>query len=289
MTTPNLPTQSVARRAWFVCLASLLLMAAGLRAQTKVDTELLLMIDVSGSVTSKDYAQMMDAYGSAMTSSAVLDAIQGGGTGKIAAAVAFWSSANRQTVGVGWMEISDLGSARVFAGRIREVARPFLGTTAIAAAIDFAVPLFGTETGGRENGFHSHSQIIEIAGDGTDNSSPPRMLDRSVNVMAARDNALRSGVDMINGLGLNTTPERVSEYYQRYVIGGEVAGTPSFVRAVDNYDAFEEMLAANLVAGISAGSRASAMEAVPEPSAALLVMPGALLLLLRRRRTNTHP
>lgn len=113
------PIRTVARRALFVCMAVPLLLAPGLRAQVKVDTELLLLIDVSGSITRNEYAQMMDAYGSAMTSDAVLDAIQGGKTGKIATAVAFFSSASRQAVGVEWMEISDIASARLFADRIR--------------------------------------------------------------------------------------------------------------------------------------------------------------------------
>lgn len=259
-------------------------MAPGLRAQVEVDTELLLLIDVSGSIGSAEYSRMMDAYAGAMTSESVLRAIESGSTGKIATAVAFWSSSGRQAVGVDWMEISDIGSALLFAERIRGAVRPFLGTTAIASALNFAVPLFGTETGGVENGFHGGSQIMGISGDGSDNSSPPRVLDRSVNVMAARDRALRSGVDMISGLALNTTPEDVSKYYEQHVIGGQVGETTAFVRSVEDFDGFEAALTANLVTEISAGAIISNNQAVPEPSVAILAIPAALMLLCRRRR-----
>lgn len=280
---------TAALRVWLVCMVSILMPVPALLGQDKVDTELLLLIDVSGSVRASEYDRILDAYGNAMTSSAVLDAIQEGRTGKIAAAVAFFSSANRQTLGLGWMEISDIGSARLFAERLKEVARPFLGTTAIASAIDFVVPLFGSETGGIENGFLSESQIVSVFGDGPDNSSPPRVFDRSVNVMAARDNALRSGVDLINGLAFNTAPDNVTEYYEKYVIGGAVGEQQAAVQTVESFDKFEQPLTANLIAEIRAGAVVSRIEAVPEPSCVLLAVPGALVLLSRRRRDSLRP
>lgn len=205
-------------------------LSTALGVPSKVDTELLLLVDVSGSVSNSEFDFMLGAYGRAMSSSAVLDAIQSGYLGKIATSVVFWSSAKRQAVGVGWMEVSDLASARSFSSRIQSAARPWSGgQTAIGSAIAYGTTLFGTETGAPENGFSSVTQIIDVAGDGIDNATGPRVVDRSVNVRRDRDVALKSGIDMINGLTINDPTGTLNLYYQQNVIGGSIPGEPAFV------------------------------------------------------------
>lgn len=250
-----------------------------------VDTELVLLVDVSGSTTNAQFDSMMTAYGNVMTSSAVIDAIQSGKTGKIATSVMFFGGSQDQVVGVGWMEISDLSSASSFASSLSSAARPFMGRTAIGSAINAAVPQFGTETGAPENGFHSATQIIDIAGDGIDNDTPSRVPDRGVNVANASNNALGAGVDGINGVAIADRSAKLSEYYSTYVIGGKVAGTDALVNRSDSYALFEEALMRQLVSEIKAGATASlSITAVPEPSLVMLGSITGLLLMIRRRR-----
>ncbi|MDP4996312.1 MAG: DUF1194 domain-containing protein [Akkermansiaceae bacterium] len=255
-------------------------------APVKVDTELLLLVDVSGSVSETDYALMTAAYGRVMTSSAVLNAIQSGHIGKIATSVLFWSSNTNQSVGVSWMEISDFSSAQNFSNLINAATRPFGGATAIGTAIDIGTPMFGSETGGTENGFHSVTQIINVAGDGVDNSTSPRVRDRSVNVAAARDAALAAGVDMINGIAIGDSSGALEQYYKSFVMGGSVEETASFVERADTFSAFESALLRSLVQEINTGAVVSPPEVVPEPSA-LLFLPISCLLILRRNRSNS--
>lgn len=253
-------------------------------APVAVDTELLLLVDVSGSVTETDFNHLTAAYGQAMTSSAVLDAIQTGQVGKIAASVLFWSSNSRQAVGVNWMEISDLSTAQAFSNLITAATRPFAGSTAIGTAINIATPMFGTETGGAENGFHSVTQIIDVAGDGVDNSSSPRVLDRSVNVAAARDAALTAGVDMINGIAIGDTSGDLETYYNSYVIGGSTGEIQSFVNNSDRFSELQNALLSNLVSEVTA-SAVTSTNAVPEPTS-LLLLPLSMISFFRRQRKN---
>ncbi len=250
-----------------------------------VDTELLLLVDISGSTTDAQFDSMMTAYGRAMTSAAVRDAIQSGHTGKIATSVMFFGGNQSQSVAVAWMEISDLSSASNFASTIDASTRPFMGRTAIGTAIDASVPLFGTETGAAENGFRSSSQIISVAGDGVDNDTPSRVPDRGANVANARNAALAVGVDMIGGVAINDRNRKLNDYYSTYVIGGKIADANAGVTSSDSYSQFEQALISQLISEIKGGATARpAISPVPEPSLPLLASLSFLFLLIRRRR-----
>lgn len=250
-------------------------------AAVEVDTELLLLVDVSGSVTSDQFSSLLNSYARAVTSSSVLDAIQSGNYGKIAATLVFWGGETSQVVAVPWMEISNATQAADFSSLLLSATRPFEGRTAIGSALDFSVPLFGTETGANDNGFSSLVQIIDISGDGVDNSTPPRG-DRSVNVRDARDRALAAGVDMINGLPIGDTNGSLVAYYEENVIGGKIDEIDAFVERADTYEALEQSLVTKLTREISVGARSGA---VPEPSTTLSAAAGSMLLFIRRRRS----
>lgn len=272
-------------RAFCGWLVALVLSANASAAPVAVDTELLLLVDVSGSTTDAQFDAMMASYGRVMTSSAMLDAIQSGQTGKIAASVVFFGGNKDQAVGVRWMEISNLSSASAFASTLSSATRPFMGKTAIGSAINASVPMFGTESGAADNGFRSASQIISVAGDGVDNDTPSRVPDRGVNVAAARDSALSAGVDLISGVAISDRNGKLNDYYTRYVIGGSIGITTASVTSSDSYALFEDALLSQLVTDIKTGSRLSpAITAVPEPSILLLGGMASLILVTRRRR-----
>jgi hypothetical protein len=280
-------------RAALLCsvAAGALLSSSSTARADRVDTELLLLIDISGSINDKEFDLMMGSYARAMTSSSVLDAIQSGATGSIAAAVVFWAGADEQQVGVSWMKISDLASANRFAGTLSAAGRPFSGKTALANAMNFAVPLFGKETGGPDNGFQSTAQIMNVSGDGVDNASGARVRDRSVHVDQARDAALAAGVEMINGLALNDNngtdrTDAIKQYYAAHVIGGGTGGTEAFVEYAEGQEVFEDALVKKLQAEASAGARNS-LSVVPEPATSSTAAVGLLALVLRRRRVAT--
>lgn len=248
----------------------------------EVDTELLLLVDVSGSVDSVEYANMMGGYERAFRNSSVLDAIQSGQNGNIAASVVFWSGASDQQIGVDWMLIDGAESANRFADLLGETTRPFAGMTAIGSGIEYGTNLFGTETGGLSNGFESVAQIIDVSGDGTDNNTPPDSGDRAANLRAARDASLAAGVDMINGLPIGNAGGALEQYYVSNVIGGSAGGVDAFTQAATDFSDVEDTLVLKLQREVSAGATAST--SVPEPSTPFLVAVSISLLVLHRRR-----
>ncbi len=250
-------------------------------AQTEVDTELVLLVNVSNGVTTTRFNDIMTAFGDAMTSSTILDAIQSGRTGSIAASVMFWSSANRQAVGVPWMQISDLTSATNFAAQLAAAARPFTGGSALAPALSAATNHFGTETGGPENGFLSSSQIISLT---TNGNNPPAQPGPST-IQAARDAALASGVDLID-VRLQAAARQNQarlDYYNTNVIGSTIDGVEATTVVSNSRAAFRASLSGSLLTQINAGAQAS-LTVVPEPSIPLLTGLAALAFGLRRRR-----
>ena len=109
------------RYAWLGKMLPLLLplvfvMAPHEARAVAVDVELILLIDVSGSINDEtEYPLQMQGYMDAFNDPRVLSAIQGGELGRIAVRADFWSSADQYETAVDWTLISDASSAGAFA------------------------------------------------------------------------------------------------------------------------------------------------------------------------------
>lgn len=243
-----------------------------------VDTELLLLVDVSGSVDSSEYNLMMGGYEQAFRSASVLTAIQGGNRGAIAVSLVFWSANTQQATGVGWTKINNSTSANAFADAIANTTRQYNSMTAIGSAITHGTTLFGTETGGVDNGFSSNAQIIDISGDGEDNDTPPDG-DRAQNVRDARDAAMATGIDMINGLPIGNAGGALVAYYTDNIIAGSSGGVDAFTQHASTFGDIQDTLETKLQAEIVAGANIA-----PEPSSVSMFAIGACMFIFRRNR-----
>ncbi len=207
--------------ALLVAGASLAPMAAN---AASVGLELLLLVDVSGSVSGTEYALQKTGYVNAFNSAAVQNAIFGSQGGSIAVSYAEWSGPGQISQLVNWMRISNIAEANAFAAAINGTDRAFSGNTAIQSAMNDSKAWFGTETGGSANGFESLRQVMDVSGDGVRNVG----LDGT----AGRDAALAAGVDTINGIYIGDAT--LGAYYNNNVKGG----TGGFVEAANTFDDF---------------------------------------------------
>lgn len=194
---------------------------------TSVDFELSLLIDVSGSVKSKEFNLQKQGFVDAFNDPAIVSKIQNGTNGSIAVNFIYWSSDNRQQEAVGWTLIEDTASASAFASAISATTRPFEGLTSISGALDFAVPLFDT------NEFDGTRQVIDVASDGENNDGRE--------VTDARDDALNE-IDTINGLTILNEELNLDNYFTDNAIGGP----DSFVLAVDDFSDFGDGISSKL-------------------------------------------
>jgi hypothetical protein len=228
--------------------ALFLLGAAPARAET-VDLLLVLAADVSRSIDDAEFELQRKGYAAAMTDPRVLRAIVSGANHAIAVTFVEWSGAGDQNVVVDWSVVRDEESAGVVASTILMAPRSFLGRTSISAAIDFAMERLSAAK------IRADKRVIDISGDGTNNSGRP--------VNEARDQAVAAGAT-INGLAIINTqaspgyafhtqpPGGLPKYYEENVIGGPGA----FLLQVENFDTFGDAITRKLATEIaSAGSQ----------------------------------
>lgn len=229
------------------------LLAAGLggfaaspaSAETVVDVELVLAVDVSWSMDSGEQRLQRDGYIAAFRSPEVQRAILEGAHGKVAVTYVEWAGAFSQVVVVPWLLIDSRETADGFAYRLSNEEPARERRTSIAAAIDFAAGLFDG------NGFSGMRRVIDVSGDGPNNQG--RL------VTAARDAAVAHGIT-INGLPLMTTGDAngylswgtiadLDRYYADCVIGGPGA----FMIPVTDWAQFPQAVRRKLVMELAGG------------------------------------
>jgi hypothetical protein len=200
--------------AWLV--AAFALCAAwlpGAVAQTRVDLELVIAVDVSLSMDLDEQQLQRDGYVAAFRDPELHRAITSGGYGRIAVVYMEWAGPSWQTVTIPWTVIDSPAAARAFADRLaaQPISRQRL--TSIGAALQFARGLFAG------SGAAGLRRVVDISGDGPNNSGPP--------AAEARDALVSQGV-VVNGLPIVLKAASPSffdladldRYYAACVIGG---------------------------------------------------------------------
>ena len=224
--------------------AVLMAAAAPARAQTPVDLELVLAVDVSGSVSHDRFVLQQRGYVTAFRDPRLLQVIRAGSAQAIAVTMTQWTGPAMQVQVVPWTLIADEASILAFADAIEKAPRQlFSGGTSISGAIDHAMTLFG------KSAYKGARRVIDISGDGANN--------RGRASADARDDAVRAGV-AINGLPILVLEPFLDQYYWTNVVGGPNA----FVIAVNSYEAFAAAVFKKLLIEIS-GLPAPSLSAAP--------------------------
>jgi hypothetical protein len=204
-------------------------------AETRVDLQLVLAVDVSGSVNQTRFELQRDGYVAAFRNGRVLDTIRSGPHQAIAVTMVQWTGPALQVHVVPWRRIADAASAEAFAAAVARAPRQlFGGGTSISGAIDYAVTLMS------ESPYDGKRRVIDVSGDGSNNRG------RLVNF--ARDEAVAANIG-INGLPILTLEPDLDAYYERNVIGGPGA----FVIAAKSYEAFADAILKKLISEIAGG------------------------------------
>ena len=223
-------------------VGSLMALAAGTsaRADTAVDLQLVLAVDVSRSIDEVEAELQRRGYIEALTNDRVLDAILSGEHKRIAICYTEWAGTHYQMVVIDWSLIDSVGAARRFAEKLAEAPRTSQSWTAVGAALAFAGQRF------ENSGYWSKRHVIDISGDGRTNDGPPAEL--------VRDKLVAQGI-IINGLPvmMNRTnfgrpPDTgLDKYYEENVIGGP----GSFMISAVNFDDFGRAVRTKLIREIS--------------------------------------
>jgi hypothetical protein len=201
-----------------------------------VDTELVLAVDVSYSMDPDEQQIQREGYIDAITSREFMAAIRSGSHGKIALTYFEWAGPEDQKIIVPWRLIEGPETADAFAGEIARAPYRRASRTSIGGALMFAKPLFAA------SGFRGLRRVIDVSGDGPNNSGPL--------VVPQRDDIVASGIT-INGLPLmlnrpNSFSMDIADldiYFEDCVIGGPGA----FVIAVRDRAQFKEAIRTKLI------------------------------------------
>ena len=200
--------------------------APGRAVDIPVDLELVLAVDVSGSMDISEQELQRQGYMEALVHPDVLGAIASGIHARIAVAYVEWAGVTEPELVVPWTLIEGDASARRFVDVLAEAPLARIRGTSISQALLFSTPLFDA------NGFEGWRKVIDVSGDGPNNMGPP--------VEPAREAALDRGI-IINGLPIMLNPSRgfasisnLDIYYEDCVVGGP----GSFVLPVRERDQF---------------------------------------------------
>ena len=219
------------------------LMAPGRAAAdgVPVDLELVLAVDVSGSVDPDEADLQRRGYVQAFLNPKVINAIRSGPYGRIAVTYVEWAGDHYQQTVIGWTLLDGRDSIAAFADRLAEGGIGRERWTSISAGLAYASALF------ENSGYEGTRRVIDVSGDGPNNSGPP--------VQFIRDAVVEKGIT-INGLPIindrpnpwgGEPPRDLDAYYRNNVIGGP----GSFIVVADGFVAFAQAILTKLLLEIA--------------------------------------
>ncbi len=225
--------------AALVMLMSLSGAAAPMLAQAgggEVDVELVLAVDTSRSMDFEEVRIQREGYVEALRHREFIDAVKSGLLGRIAITYFEWAGDVVPDSVMNWTIIANEQDALEFAQRLE--ARPVntQRRTSISAAIAQGASMIVS------NSYRGMRQVIDISGDGPNNSGNP--------VEPARDKAVEAGI-VINGLAIMLRPSGATGGLDKYYGDCVIGGPGSFVLPVHEIEDFATAVRRKLVMEIS--------------------------------------
>ncbi len=220
--------------------AAAALRPSGAGANEPVDIALVLAVDVSRSVDEDEARLQREGYRSAMVDPRLMEAIRGGMMGGIALAYVEWAGLEYQRLVLPWTRIGNQMQAEIWASALAEAPRASLSWTSVSGAIDFSRRVLA------DCPFEATRRVIDVSGDGVNNSGPP--------AEEARDRAVAEGIT-INGLPIlndrptfgRRPPIPLDIYFRESVIGGPGA----FMIAAEDFTDFGQAVRRKLIREIA--------------------------------------
>lgn len=237
-------------RATLLALALVLCTLSEALALEKVDLELILMADGSGSVDGEEFLLQRRGYARALRQPRVASAIRNGPLGRIALSYVEWSGSSLQVPIAPWRVIRSAADIEAFARQLESRPRALQGGgTAVGSAILFGVQSLN------ENAYHGTRRVIDLSGDGPDKDG--------VAAAIGRDRAVAQGIT-VNGLPI-LSPQRptLDIFFQDNVIGGPGAFSIPARGFKDFYNAILNKLIRE-IAGRATPPSARSLAQVPE-------------------------
>ena len=191
---------------------------------------LVLAMDVSGSVDSKEYALQMnglsDALGDPLVSEALVSA-------KALVTLVQWSGRSRQQVSIPWTAIATRKDVIALRTRVVEVERAYRNyATAIGEVLDRAIDLLKAAP------YRCDRRVIDVSGDGKSNEGK-----RPVHTRARLD---LEGIT-VNGLAIRGSEPDIVPYFRERVIHGPNA----FLEIADGYGDYPRAIRRKLISELA--------------------------------------
>ena len=232
---------------------------------TKVSAELVLSVDISGSINSTEYNLQMQGYADAFKDDDVIAAIESLPHG-LAVNLQFWAA--KPSSDIGWTVIKNQGQSIAFANQLKNLARPSSSSTSIwGGEVGYYTNVSGAITAAADlilnNNYDGDSLVIDISGDGRSNSYQYTGSLSSSNystcwsstcqpVKDARDAAVSQGI-VINGLPIDSSSSQyIVSQYNSHVIGGDNA----FVQVSNGFSDFTTAATQKITTEISNAANA---------------------------------
>ncbi|WP_431281776.1 DUF1194 domain-containing protein [Humitalea sp. 24SJ18S-53] len=197
------------------------------RANEPVDVLLVLAVDVSRSIDEDEARLQREGYRHAVSDQVVVRAIQGGMIGAVGLCYIEWAGIEYQRTVIPWTRIASQRDADQWAATLAEAPRASLSWTSISGG------LRASRAALAEAPFEGTRKVIDVSGDGVNNSGPPAEVER--------DRLVAEGVT-INGLPIindrptfgRQPPIPLDTYYQEAVVGGVGA----FMVVAEDFESF---------------------------------------------------
>lgn len=178
--------------------------------------ELILAVDVSGSINSREYALQAGGLADAFETEALAKAVESLEGGMVVT-LTHWSGASRQRQMTGWHHLTDPASMAAFAAEVRSTPRAWRNfSTAIGEALDHARMISADAP------MVCERRVIDVSGDGVSNEGrPPPVVGRAMGAEGY----------VINGLAIRGADPDPVRHFEEKVI----AGPGAFVEVAEGF------------------------------------------------------